>query len=130
MINKITINKIEPPFDSIENAQQYVKLLEEAVAEAKSEIGNEIILSTDQMLQRRVQALRVVEYNLEKLHRHLRASGRALSDLRSLRRLLRDERKATNGTEHHKVATTKSVANTTLASEPLLAKRWPISVNL
>jgi hypothetical protein len=89
--------RIETPFDSIENSQQYIRLLAEIVAEAKRDIDDEIILSALRMSERRVQALRVVEYNLEKLQRYLSSSRRTLNDLRSLRRLLHGERSATNG---------------------------------
>jgi hypothetical protein len=88
--------RIETPFDSIENSQQYIRLLAETVAEAKRDI-NEIILSAPRMSKRRLQALRVVEYNLEKLQRYLSSSRRTLNDLRSLRRLLHGERPAAHG---------------------------------
>lgn len=105
---------IETPFDSIENARQYIGLLAEAVAEAQRDIDDEIILSTG----RRVQALRVVEYNLEKLQRYLSASRRTLNDLRSLRRLLHEEKPATNGTENHQVVRTAPLITTTADSDP------------
>ena len=60
-------SRIERPFDSIENAQQYIRLLGETIAEAMGDIDDEIILATQQMSDRRVQTLRVVQYNLEKL---------------------------------------------------------------
>jgi hypothetical protein len=96
-------HRIETPFDSIENAQQYIKLLGEAVAQAQGDIDKEIVLATDRMSYRRLEALRMVEYNLDKLKRYLTGSGRALNDLRSLRRLLHEERPATTGTVPHKV---------------------------
>ena len=96
-------NRIETPFDSIENAQQYIRLLGETVAHAQCEIDKEIIVVTDRMEYRRLQALRLVEYNLDKLKRYLNGSGRALNDLRSLRRLLHEE-SATHGTPPRKVA--------------------------
>lgn len=96
-------HRIETPFDSIENAQQYIKLLGEAVAQAQGDIDKEIVLATDRMSYRRLEALRMVEYNLDKLKRYLTGSGRALNDLRSLRRLLHEERPATTGTVSHKV---------------------------
>ena len=92
-------NRIEIPFESIENAQQYIRLLAEVVAEAKCDIDEEIALSVERMSPRRLEALRLVEYNLEKLQRYLAFSGRTLNDLRSLRRLLHQERKATNVAE-------------------------------
>jgi hypothetical protein len=91
-------SRIDRPFDSIENAQQYIRLLGETTAEAMGDIDDEIILATQRMSDRRVQALRVVQYNLEKLQRYLSASGRTLNDLRSLRRLLLEERPVTNAT--------------------------------
>lgn len=110
--------RIETPFDSIENAQQYIGLLAEAVEEAKRDIDDEIILATGRMSHRRVEALRVAEYNLEKLQRYLSASRRTLNGLRSLRRLLHEERPATNGTENLKVAKTAPLTITTAVSEP------------
>lgn len=86
--------RVETPFDSIENAQQYIKLLVETVAEAKREIDDQMTVATDQMSHRNLQALRMVQFNLEKLQRHLTLSSRTLNDLRTLRRLLFEERQA------------------------------------
>jgi hypothetical protein len=84
--------RIEIPFDSIENAQKYVRLLAETVAEARREIDHDMALAVELKSKRRVEALRIVAYNLEKLQRYLSGSGRTLNDLRSLRRLLCEER--------------------------------------
>jgi hypothetical protein len=84
----------ETPFDSIENAQQYIKLLVETVAEAKRDIDDQMTAAADQMSHRRLQALRLVQFNLEKLERYLTISSRSLNDLRTLRRLLLEERQA------------------------------------
>lgn len=92
-------HRVAIPFDSIENAQQYVKLFAEAVAEAKRDIDEQMIVATDQMSHRRVQALRMVQLNLEKLQRHFSASSRILNDLRTLRRLLLEERDPANVTK-------------------------------
>lgn len=89
-------HRIETPFDSIENAQQYIRLLAEAVAEAKGDIEEQILAATNQMSHRRIQALRMVDYNLEKLKKYLAGSSRTLNDLRSLRRILLEERAAKN----------------------------------
>jgi hypothetical protein len=85
-------SRVETPFDSIENAQQYIKLLVETVSEAKREIDDQMTAATDQMSHRRLQALQMVQLNLEKLERHLTLSSRTLNDLRTLRRLLLEER--------------------------------------
>jgi len=39
-----------------------------------------------------VQALQIVQFKLDKLEQHLQSSSRLLNDLRTLRRLLLDER--------------------------------------
>ncbi len=79
------------PFDTIESAHGFVALLFEAVAEAKQ------TLDADSQAQasgnaRRKDALRLASYNLAKLELHLNRSSRILNDLRSLRRLLYEER--------------------------------------
>lgn len=91
-------HRVETPFESIENAQEYLRLLLETVEEAKRDINDQIMMVTDQMSHRRVQALRMVQFKLEKLQRHLTVSSRSLNDLRTLRRLLLEERRATNVT--------------------------------
>ncbi|MGA3088352.1 MAG: hypothetical protein ABSD75_07050 [Terriglobales bacterium] len=83
---------VQTPFDTVENAQQYVRLLVEAIAEAKSEIADDLDAATQTTLKRRVEALRVVQFKLDKLEQHLKTSSRLLNDLRTLRRLLLDER--------------------------------------
>jgi hypothetical protein len=82
----------QTPFDSVENAQQYVRLLLDAILEAKQEIDADLGATTDARLQRRLQALQLVQFKLDKLAHHLHSSSRLLNDLRTLRRLLLEER--------------------------------------
>ena len=82
----------ETPFDSIENARDYIRLLLETVADARQEIASDLTAAQDAQSDRRLEALRLVHYKLEKLEQHLQSSSRSLNDLRSLRRLLFDER--------------------------------------
>ena len=83
---------LQTPFDSVENAHDYVRLLGEAIAEAKSEIEADLAVATKARSERRVQALQIVQFKLDKLEQHLKTSSRLLNDLRTLRRLLLDER--------------------------------------
>jgi len=82
----------DTPFDSVESAHEYVRLLEEAIAEAKSEIASDLAAATNGKSDRRLEAQRLVHYKLEKLEQNLHNTGRLLNDLRSLRRLLFEER--------------------------------------
>jgi hypothetical protein len=79
-------------FDTIESAQEFLGLLREAVDDAKRNTEADIVTEGDLRASRRVDALRLVVYKLEKLDQHLKGSCRLLNDLRSLRRLLLEER--------------------------------------
>jgi hypothetical protein len=83
----------ETPFDSIENAQDYVRLLLDAVVDARKDIQSDLGAATESKSERRLEALRLVQFKLDKLEQHLRNGSRTLNDLRSLRRLLLDKPK-------------------------------------
>ena len=80
------------PFDSIEGSHEYVAMLAEALAEARSDIESELSVAEHDGAERRKEALLLVSYNLAKLNLHITASRRILNDLRTLRRLLLAER--------------------------------------
>jgi hypothetical protein len=82
------------PFDTLESAHDFVGLLREAVDDAYVEILGETdrARATDGA-ERRVHALRLVDYKLNSLRQHVLASLRLLNDLRTLRRLLLGERR-------------------------------------
>ena len=86
----------ETPFDNIESAFEYVNHLLEAAREAQAQIGTEILRAANPQLARRKQALELVNYKLDKLSSHIAAGRRILNDLRTLRRLLLEERKTPN----------------------------------
>jgi uncharacterized membrane protein YccC len=83
----------DTPFDDIASALEYVNRLLEATREAQSQIRTEILRAADPQLARRKEALQLVNYKLDKLSSHVAASRRILNDLRTLRRLLLEERK-------------------------------------
>jgi hypothetical protein len=83
----------ETPFDSIESALEYVNYLLAATQEARTQIETEIDRATDiKPARRRKEALQLVSYKLARLVSHIAKSRRILNDLRTLRRLLLDER--------------------------------------
>ena len=85
-------DQFETPFDSIESSHQYVALLTQAIEEARRDVECDIALATADRAKRRRDALQLVLYNLSKLESHMSASRRILNDLRTLRRLLLEER--------------------------------------
>ena len=82
----------ETPFDSIESAHNYLSLLLEAAHETRDAVAIDQAPAGDSRYERRTAVLRLVSYNLEKLEKHVKISRRILNDLRTLRRLLLEER--------------------------------------
>lgn len=79
------------PFESIENARQFIALLIEAVNDSRNEIDSDIDKARKDKAGRRRDALLLVAHQLNLLSSHLAKSSRILNDLRSLRRLLLSE---------------------------------------
>lgn len=82
----------EHQFATLEDAHRFVVLLAETAEEAKREIENDV--QRESASSRRLDALRIALYNLEKLELHVNRASRILNDLRTLRRLLFEERNA------------------------------------
>jgi len=80
------------PFDRIEGSLEYIGLLRETIQTTEVEIQKEVVRAKSERAERRLQALHLVTYKLERLGRHIDTSHRLLNDLRTLRRLLLDER--------------------------------------
>ena len=85
-------HKSETHFGNIGDSHEYVALLNEAIEESRFDVEAQIVLAIAENATRRKEALQLVSYNLSKLSMHIIASQRILNDLRSLRRLLHDER--------------------------------------
>ena len=86
----------ETPFDNIESAQQFVELLIEAIDESRRDVDADIALSESNRSERSKQALQLVSANLAKLSQYMTTSRRILNHLRTLRRLLLEERQLDN----------------------------------
>ena len=84
--------KPETPFDNIESAQRYVELLIEAIEESKRDVDTDIARAESNRLERQKRALQLVSANLAKLSQAMTTSRRILKHLRTLRRLLLEER--------------------------------------
>ena len=83
---------MEEQFETLESAHEFVALLAETVAEAKRELERD--MQRESATSRRLDAPRIAAYNVSKLELHLTQSRRILNDLRTLRRLLFQERKS------------------------------------
>jgi phospholipid N-methyltransferase len=80
------------PFDSLENAHEYLSLLLEALEDARHAIDEDLSEAAAAHATRRVEALQVIVHQLSLLDQHVRRSSRIINDLRTLRRMLLGER--------------------------------------
>jgi hypothetical protein len=83
------------PFDSIEDARDFLTLLTQTVFETKLEIETDVERESSSHFSRRADALKLAVYSLTRLEFHMQRSQRILNDLRTLRRLLFEERTLT-----------------------------------
>jgi hypothetical protein len=104
-------SQTDDPFGTIESAHDFVALLTAAISQAKEELQVDVDReSASPDLSRRIDALRVALYNVEKLEFHLNRSTRILNDLRTLRRLLFEERAVTSRAESRPVVSAEKQA--------------------
>src|SRR5688572_3039554 len=79
------------PFDSIEGSLEYIGLLREAIETAKKSLAQESQRAREEAATRRLEALQLIAYKLDRLAWHVDGSRRLLNDLRMLKRLLLGE---------------------------------------
>ena len=104
-------SQTDDPFGTIESAHDFVTLLATAISQAKEELQVDVDRESETSdVSRRVDALRIALYKVEKLEFHLNRSTRILNDLRTLRRLLFQERAVTTRAESRPVASAEKEA--------------------
>jgi hypothetical protein len=80
------------PFETIESAQEFIVLLEASIDEAMNELREQHEEALATGVARRVEATTLAQYKMKQLASHIGKSRRLLNDLRTLRRLLWEER--------------------------------------
>ena len=111
---------IDTPFGNIENAHDFLTLLGQTIYETKLDIEADLQRESTSNFPRRVEALKLTLYTLTKLEFHMQRSGRVLNDLRSLRRLLFEERTVT-------ALTARPLVNGKAKAETLMTRVTPHS---
>lgn len=76
------------PFDSIEGSLEYLHLLSEVIEKTRKDVEVDVAAAEAEGAARRLEALRLVIYKLDRLAFHMDAGHRTLNDLRTLKRLL------------------------------------------
>jgi hypothetical protein len=82
------------PFDSIESAHEFIVLLEGSIEDAIRDVRQHAQSATVNKDDRGAQALTLALYKMNQLASHMQKSRRILNDLRTIRRLLFQERSA------------------------------------
>lgn len=118
------------PFDSIEGSLEYVGMLREAIRKANDQVLKESAIATSVKAGRRLEALRIVTYKLDRLDEHMKASHTLLNELRTLKRLLVGERQSGQTTNEGSAVVSAKPRNESLA-DPCgleISHRMPISL--
>jgi hypothetical protein len=82
----------QPPFDSIESAQDFLNLLAETVLHEVKDLNRDHQIAIRDNAERRAQAIALALFKLKSLSCNLHRARRNLNDVRMLRRLILDER--------------------------------------
>jgi hypothetical protein len=84
--------EVERPFESIESAHDYMNILATTVLEVMGELQRDRDRALRDGEQRRAQAIDLAIFKLKMLGCYVFKSRRTLNDLRTLRRLILNER--------------------------------------
>ena len=84
--------EIAGAFDSIESALDFMAVFDQSIDEARRDVDRDLATAMADGNHRRVQALELVLFKMEALSTQVQKSSRLLNDLRTLRRLLFNER--------------------------------------
>jgi hypothetical protein len=87
-------DELDQPFDSIESAHDFMNVLAETVLEAMKELSREHQQAMEEGAGRRADAIDLARFKLKMLCCYVHKSRRALNDLRTIRRLILNEREA------------------------------------
>ena len=85
-------NDIDGPFDSIESAHEYMKVLHAIALDAMAELQQDRDAAVAEGADRRAQAIELAIFKVKQLSCYTFKSRRMLNDLRTIRRLILSER--------------------------------------
>lgn len=95
-------------FDTIESAHDFVSLLAQAAAETRQTLEHDVQRESASGRPRRLDTLRLAQYSVAKLEMHVNRTSRILNDLRTLRRLLFEERTTSRSANASAIGTASS----------------------
>lgn len=80
-------------FDSIESAQDFMKVLADTILDSMKDLNQDQLTAVEEGQQRQAQAIELAIFKLKTLTCHVHKSRIILNDLRTVRRLILNERK-------------------------------------
>ena len=83
---------IEQPFDSIESAHEFMDVLAQTIVGAMQELHRDHQVAVKDGQDRRARAIELALYKARTLNCYVCKSRRSLNDLRTIRRLILNER--------------------------------------
>src|SRR5437763_12676244 len=89
---RMSPDRNDGPFDTIESAHDFMAVLAATAVDAIAELGRDRALALRDGDLRRAQAIDLALYKLKTLNCYVYKGRRALNDLRTLRRLILNER--------------------------------------
>jgi hypothetical protein len=85
-------NRIEQPFDSIESAYDFMNVLAETILGVITELHRDHQIAVRDGQERRARAIELALFRARMLNCYVTKSRRTLNDLRTIRRLILNER--------------------------------------
>lgn len=85
-------DQIEQPFESIESAYEFMNVLAETIVENIGDLHQYHTTAVEEGQERRARALELALFKAKTLNCYVNKSRRTLNDLRTIRRLVLNER--------------------------------------
>jgi hypothetical protein len=86
------VDQIEQPFDSIESAYDFMNILAETILAARTDLHRDYQIALRESQTRRARAIELALYKTKMLNGYVQKSRLTLNDLRTIRRLILNER--------------------------------------
>ena len=90
-------SRTDNPFDSIESAYDFMNILADTVLDAMKDLHRDHQIAVKDGEARRAQAIELAMFKAKTLNCYVHKSRRTLNDLRTIRRLILNERATQEG---------------------------------
>ncbi len=88
----MSVDRIEQPFDSIESAYEFMDVLAETILSVMQDLHRDHQIALEEAQDRRARAIELAIFKCRTLNCYVTKSRRTLNDMRTIRRLILNER--------------------------------------